>query len=132
MCKTIIKQLLYVVVLMDYTPAAPPFLLTLQHVAVMVAAYTISAFQNNHSPSPGAMQMVAPMATICTSHSNGLVPVSWLCPPGMHMVPLYKRASSPSPWLTFWLNVTQVTSRSRTRHLTQTLTRLSVYSPFTH
>ena len=53
------------------------------------------------------------------------------CPPRMRMVSLYKRASPPSPWLTFWLNMTPVTSRSRTRHLTRTLTRLLVYSPFT-
>ena len=53
------------------------------------------------------------------------------CPPCMRMVSLYKRASPPSPWLTFWLNVTQVTSRSSTGHLTQTFTRLLVYSPFT-
>ena len=53
------------------------------------------------------------------------------CPPCMCVVSLYKRASPPSPLLTFWLNVTPVTSRSRTRHLTWTLARLSVYSPFT-
>ena len=51
--------------------------------------------------------------------------------PRMRVVPIYKRASPPSPLLTFWLNVTPVTSRSRTRHLTWTLARLSVYSPFT-
>ena len=36
------------------------------------------------------------------------------CPPCMHVVPLYKRARPPSPWLTFWLNVTPVTLESRT------------------
>ena len=39
------------------------------------------------------------------------------CPPYMRMAPLYKRAGSPSPWLTFWLNMISVTSRSKTRNL---------------
>ena len=40
------------------------------------------------------------------------------CPPCMCVVPLYKRAGSPDPLLTFWLNVILVTSRSKTRNLT--------------
>ena len=53
--------------------------------------------------------------------------------PAMHacMAPLYKRAGLPSPWLTFWLNVTWGTSRSKARNLTLTLTRLSVHSTHT-
>ena len=40
------------------------------------------------------------------------------CPPHMHVAPLYKRAGSPDPLLTFWLNVIPVTSRSKARNLT--------------
>ena len=50
------------------------------------------------------------------------------CLPHMCMVPLYKRAGLPGPWLTFWLNVIPVTSRCKTRNLTLTLVRLSVHS----
>ena len=50
------------------------------------------------------------------------------CPLHMHVAPLYKRAGSPSPWLTFWLNVTSGTSRSKVRNLNLTLARLSVHS----
>ena len=52
-------------------------------------------------------------------------------PPHMHVVPLYKRAGLPSPWLIFWLNVIQATSRSKTRSLTLTLARLSIHSTHT-
>ena len=53
---------------------------------------------------------------------------SFRCPSRMCVVPLYKRAGLPSPWLTFWLNVTSGTSRSKVRNLTLTLARLLVHS----
>ena len=73
---------IYVMVFTGYTPAVPTFFTKLQHAVAMVAAYTVLAFQTNHSPTARAMQMVAPMATIFMSLGNRLVPVPLV--PAMH------------------------------------------------
>ena len=85
-----------------------------------------------------------PMAVCTLVHANGSphgchLHQPWLqtgtstlgAPPYMRVAPLYKSAGLPSPWLTFWLNVIQATSRSKTRSLTPTLARLSVHSTHT-
>ena len=69
-------------VLSGCIPAGPTIFTKLQHALAMVAAYAVSAFQTNHSPTARAMQMVAPMATIFMSLGNGLVPVPLV--PAMH------------------------------------------------
>ena len=116
---------LYVVVLRATCPLPPPFFIQLQHAVAMWS----------HKLSQPAKPITVCHFGPCKWQPPWLpfasVLVTNWCLPHMHVVSLYKRASSPSPWLTFWLNMTPVTSRSRTRHLTWTLARLSVYSPFT-
>ena len=53
------------------------------------------------------MQMAAPTAAICIGPSYGLVPVSWVPTMHVHGAHSVKGQVPPSPWLTFWLNMTQ-------------------------
>ena len=68
---------------------------------------------------PGLCKWWPPWPPFSSALVTGWYQCHW-CLPCKHVAPLYKRAGSPSPLLTFWLNLTQVTSRSKTRHLTQT------------
>ena len=80
----------------------------------------------NYTPSPGPCKWQPPQSPFAPAlvtdwyHYHG-------CLPHMHVAPLYKRASPPNPCLTFWLNLTSVTCRYRTWHLTRTLARLSLH-----
>ena len=83
------------------------------------------------------MRMAAPRATIMLVLGNGLVPVPPTpappppppprCLPCMRMDKTYKRLHPPYPMLTFWLNMTEGTSRSRSR---MPPTRLLAHLPY--
>ena len=71
--------------------------------------------------SPQGYYLHWPWQWVGTSHTGTFHTCAWHNP--------YKRAGSPNPLLTFWLDVTQVASRSR--HLSQTLSRSSVHLTLT-
>ena len=81
----------------------------------------------NHNPCTGPCKWQPPRPPFASALVTDWYQYSG-CSPCMRVAPLYKRADSPGPLLTFWLNVIPVTSRSKTRNLTLTLTRLLVHT----
>ena len=120
-------------VISGYISAGPTIFTKLQHTVVMAATPTRLGFSFNflsqsqpgptgHANSnPQGHHLHWPWQWAGTSHTDTSHACAWHNP--------YKRAGSPNPLLTFWLGMTQVTSRSR--HLSQTLARWLVHSTLT-
>ena len=84
-----------VMVLMGYMPAAPTIFHQITTHGHHSGRIRYFGFLNQSQPIPWAMQMAAPMATICIGPGNRLVPVSQVPTKDVHGATIYK---DRSPW----------------------------------
>ena len=116
----------YVVVLTGYTLTGPTIFCYLPNYFTQLLWRPHKLLLPNHSPCLGPCKWQPPWLPFALALVTDWYQYSG-CLSCMRMAPVYKRAGSPGPLLTFWLNVTLVTSRYKTRNLTLTLARPSVH-----
>ena len=108
------KNIMYadVMVLMGYTLAGPTTFCFSPNYITQLPWRPHKLLPPNHSPCLGPCKLQPPRPPFASALVTDWYQYS-RCSPRMRVAPLYKRAGLPGPLLTFWLNMTPVTSRSK-------------------